>query len=69
MDPSVAIDSLDATAGRESGGGTQVHTRSSVLNRLATHDAFHAGEISQLLGLHRLSPIDLWARRPTTDRA
>ena len=58
------IDSLDATAAREVGGGTQVHTRASVLNRLFSHDAFHAGEISQLLGVHRLPPIDLWAHRP-----
>ena len=33
---------------------------------LCSHDAFHAGEISQLLGRHDLPPIDLWARRPPT---
>ena len=59
-----SVDTLDATATREIGGGTQVHTRASVLNRLFTHDAFHAGEISQLLGVKDLPPIDLWARRP-----
>ncbi len=58
------IDGLDATATREIGGRTQVHTRASVLNRLFTHDAFHAGEISQVLGVHRRPPIDLWAPRP-----
>ena len=42
---------------------TVSHTRASVLNRLFSHDAFHAGEISQLLGLHHLPEIDLW-RRP-----
>ncbi len=42
----------------------QVHTRRSVLLRLLSHDAFHAGEISQLLGLNGLPPIDLWAQRP-----
>jgi uncharacterized damage-inducible protein DinB len=64
-----AIDALDATASRQIGGGTQVHTRASVLNRLFTHDAFHAGEISQILGVHRLPPIDLWARRATNGRS
>jgi len=41
-------------------GKTQIHTRQSVLMRLLTHDAFHAGEISEILGIHRLPEIDLW---------
>jgi len=45
---------------REIGGKTQVHTRQSVLMRLITHDAFHAGEMSEILGIHRLPAIDLW---------
>ena len=28
-----------------------------------SHDAFHSDEISQLLGVHGLAAIDLWARR------
>ena len=57
-------DDLDRTAVRMTMDGTpQVMTRASMLNRLHSHDAFHAGEISQLLGLHDLPPIDLW-RRP-----
>jgi uncharacterized damage-inducible protein DinB len=43
---------------------TVTHTRASILNRLVTHEAFHGGEISQLLGVHGLPPIDLW-RRPS----
>jgi hypothetical protein len=35
-----------------------------VLNRMISHDAFHGGEISQLLGLHRLPPIDFWIKQP-----
>ena len=58
-------DELSVTAERTLQGVTVVHTRASVLNRLFTHDAFHAGEISQLLGLHGLPEIDLW-RRPRT---
>jgi uncharacterized damage-inducible protein DinB len=57
------VDSLDQAAVRMRADGTpQVHTRASVLNRMMSHDAFHAGEISQLLGLHQLPPIDLWIR-------
>ena len=57
-----SIDDRVAAAVRiRADGQRQVHTRASVLNRLFTHDAFHAGEISQLLGLHGLQAIDLWA--------
>jgi uncharacterized damage-inducible protein DinB len=49
---------------REIGGKTQIHTRQSVLMRLITHDAFHAGEISEILGIHRLPEIDLWRPPP-----
>ena len=41
----------------------QLHTRRSILLRIFSHDAFHSGEISQLLGVHGLPGIDLWARR------
>lgn len=57
-------DDLERTAERRRGDVVQVHTRASVLNRLFTHEAFHAGEISQLLGVHGLPAIDLWAKRP-----
>jgi len=41
-------------------GTLQVHTRSSILQRLFTHEAYHCGELSQSLGIHRLPQIDLW---------
>jgi uncharacterized damage-inducible protein DinB len=59
-------DDLDQTAARVREGVTRRHSRASVLNRLCSHDAFHAGEISQLLGRHGLPPIDLWAPQSTT---
>jgi len=59
-----SVDELEQTATRVVNGAGQVHTRASVLNRLFSHDAFHGGEISQLLGLHGLPPIDLWRRTP-----
>ena len=46
---------------REYGGNAQVHTRSSILQRLLTHEAYHCGELSQTLGIHGLPQIDLWA--------
>jgi len=45
---------------REFAGTVQVHTRSSILQRLLTHDAYHCGELSQTLGIHGLPQIDLW---------
>jgi len=57
-----SIADLDATATRTFGDVTRVHSRASVLNRVFSHDAFHAGELSQLLGRNGLPPIDLWAR-------
>ena len=56
------VDDLAVSADRTLGGVTVSHSRASVLNRLCSHDAFHAGEISQLLGLHSLPEIDLWRR-------
>jgi uncharacterized damage-inducible protein DinB len=49
---------------REIGGKTQQHTRQSVLMRMLTHDAYHTGEISQILGAHGLPEIDLWRPLP-----
>jgi uncharacterized damage-inducible protein DinB len=45
-------------------GVTVQHTRISILNRLLSHDAYHAGEIGQLLGTAGLPELDLWRRRP-----
>jgi hypothetical protein len=46
---------------RDYDGTTQVHTRSSILQRLLTHEAYHCGQLSQTLGIHELPQIDLWA--------
>lgn len=53
---------LEARVERRFGATVQHHTRMSILNRLFSHDAFHAGEISQLLGVAGLPAIDLWRR-------
>ena len=60
-------ESLEQTARRTRGSEVQLHTRQSVLMRMITHDAFHSGEISLVLGAHGLGgrtgpngPIDMW---------
>ena len=57
-------DMLEVEVERQWGDVRQVHTRRSILLRLLSHDAFHSGEISQVLGANDLPAIDLWARRP-----
>jgi hypothetical protein len=56
------VDMLEVAFERRSGDVSRMHTRRSVLLRLLSHDAFHSGEISQVLGVHGLPAIDLWAR-------
>jgi uncharacterized damage-inducible protein DinB len=38
----------------------QLHSRTSVLQRLLSHDAYHVGELSQTLGIHHLPEIYIW---------
>jgi len=57
---------LDDEFLREREGKIQVHTRQSVLMRLITHDASHAGEISQTLGMFGFKELDLWTGRAPT---
>jgi hypothetical protein len=45
---------------RSYGDTRQVHSRSSILQRLLTHEAYHCGELSQTLGIAGLPQIDLW---------
>jgi uncharacterized damage-inducible protein DinB len=45
-------------------GVVQTHTRQSVIMRMITHDSFHAGEISMILGIAGLPEIDLWRPDP-----
>lgn len=52
-----------------SDGKVYSHTRSSVLTRLVSHDAFHTGEISLILGSHGLAAVDPWDRPPPPPRS
>ena len=51
---------LGETIERRFADKVQVHSRSSILQRLLTHEAYHCGELSQTLGIHGLPQIDLW---------
>jgi len=51
---------LEETFERSYGDQRQVHSRSSILQRLLTHEAYHCGELSQTLGIVGLPQIDLW---------
>ncbi len=51
---------LGETFTRDRAGTIQRHTRHSVLTRLVMHDAFHCGEVSLLLGMHRQPSLDPW---------
>jgi uncharacterized damage-inducible protein DinB len=53
-------DDLDLPVERFYGEIRQVHSRSSIIQRLLTHEAYHCGELSQTLGIHGLPQIDLW---------
>ena len=38
----------------------QVHTRTSILQRVLTHEAYHDGEVALALGAHHLDPVYNW---------
>ena len=54
---------------RETPRGPQSHTRGSVLTRMIAHDGYHCGEISLLLGMHGIMPIDLWPAPASIENA
>jgi uncharacterized damage-inducible protein DinB len=51
---------LEEPVERFYGDERQLHSRSSILQRLLTHEAYHCGELSQTLGIAGLPQIDLW---------
>ena len=55
------LDMLDEPIYRDYAGRRTLHTRSEILQRMFSHDAYHCGELSQTLGLHGLTQIDLWS--------
>lgn len=61
------LESLNDSFIRTTEAGERSHTRQSVLMRLLSHDAYHCGEMSQTLGIHGLTQIDLWGPSPTPE--
>jgi uncharacterized damage-inducible protein DinB len=57
---------LAETFERKRGGQSEAHSRTSILQRLFTHDAYHCGELSQTLGVAGLSQVDLWGPEGST---
>lgn len=55
-------DMLDEDVERQYGGTVQIHSRGSIVQRLLTHDAWHAAQLSDALTIHGLPDIDLWRR-------
>ena len=54
--PAMLQESVERFYGEE----RQIHSRSSILQRILTHEAYHCGELSQTLGIAGLRQIDLW---------
>jgi uncharacterized damage-inducible protein DinB len=52
---------LGETFERIKDGEPQVLSRTSILQRLFSHDAYHCGELSQTLGVAGMRQIDLWS--------
>jgi len=55
------LDSLDEVLKRPEWDDSWVHARGAVVQRLYSHDVYHASEVNQALGAAGLSVIDLWA--------
>jgi uncharacterized damage-inducible protein DinB len=53
-------DTLDDAVVRGGGDEARHFTRRSLLLRLITHEAYHAGEIAVIQGIHGRPQIDLW---------
>lgn len=54
------VESLDEVLRRPEWDDSWVHTRGSVIQRVFSHDIYHASEASQALGAAGLPAIDLW---------
>jgi uncharacterized damage-inducible protein DinB len=54
------LDSLDEVLSRREWGDDWVHTRGAVLQRIFSHDAWHAADVSAALATAGLPQVDLW---------
>ena len=51
---------MSDTVERSYQGLRQIHSRTSILQRLLTHEAYHGGELAIALGSHHLDPTYIW---------
>jgi len=54
------LEMLEEEISRPEWGADWVHTRGSVLQRVFSHDIWHAAELNESLVANGLPPIDLW---------
>ena len=54
------VDMLDEEIRRPEWDETWVHTRGSVIQRVFSHDIYHAAELNEALGIAGLPQVDLW---------
>jgi len=54
--PAMLVEEFERTYGDQ----RQVHSRTSILQRLLTHEAYHDGELAIALGNHGLEPVYIW---------
>lgn len=51
---------LEQSFPRDVNGRREWHTHQSIFTRLLTHDGYHIGEVSLILGMHGREGIDPW---------
>ncbi len=51
---------MSDTVERSYQGRRQIHSRTSIIQRLLTHEGYHGGELAIALGSHDLEPTYIW---------
>ena len=54
------LDMLDEEIRRPEWDDAWVYTRGSIIQRVFSHDVYHAAELNETLGTHGLRLVDLW---------
>jgi hypothetical protein len=54
------LEMLDDVIRHPEWDGTWVHSRGSVIQRVFSHDVYHAAELNEALGIAGLPQVDLW---------
>lgn len=54
------LDKLDEEIRREDFGPDWIHTRGAVIQRVFSHDVYHAAQLNEALGIAGLAQVDFW---------